>query len=199
MIKRNNPIQRKRGITLRQHKDTALTKKMQMPGMGIFKELIQGNTPTADGTYLVYYDFETPQAWSNTKEVAAMGVATYSEGKWGLNRKVYAYMGPLPSLSLPPLKEINPPYLTAQTFFVATLEQAAELRYKKGPFPQYMVAFLQPSIVGDFIFCLDSEHTHPYPVSKIVINSDGHAKYKNISPKAAAKYSKMLDHLRNKK
>jgi len=199
MVKRNNPITRKRGMKMRQRQDTALTPKMRIPGMDIMKDLIQGNTPTADGVYMVYYDFDPPQAWSKTKEVAAMGVATYADGRWGLNRKVYAYMGPIPQLSLPPLKEITPPYLTAQTFFVGTLDQAAGARYKTGPHSQFMLAYLTPGVVGDFIFCMDSEEIHPYPVARLKINNDGDSRFRELSPKAIKKYSKMLEHLRKKK
>lgn len=186
-------------MLMRKRTDSALTPKMRIVGMPVMRDLVQGNTPTADGVYMVYYDFEAPQAWSKVKEVAAMGVATYAKGKWGLNRKVYAYMGPIPSLLLAPLKEIDPPYLIAETFFIGTLDQAAESRYKKGPFPQYMLAFLSSGVVGDFIFCMDSEQIHPYPVAKLKINKDDDAKFIELSPKASKKYIKMLDHLRKKK
>ena len=199
MIKRNSPVKRKRGMKLRKHQDTALTPKMRIPGMDIMKNLIQGNMPTTDGVYMVYYDFDPPQTWSKVKEVAAIGIASYHNGVWGLNRKVYAYMGPIPGLSLPPLEEVDPPYLIAQTFFVGTLDQAAESRYKKGPFPQYMLAFLTPGTVGDFIFCMDSEEMHPYPIARLKINKDDDAKFIGLSDKAIKKYTKMLEHLRKKK
>jgi hypothetical protein len=192
----NAPIKKKRG-SMRKLGSGILDKKMSLPGQSdIFHQIIPGNTPLQDGTYLVYYEYDAPSAWSKTKQVAGVTAASFANGKWGINYKVFAYMGPLPSLSLDPLQECEPPYLINQTFYVATLEQAVNDVYDFGPFPQFMLAFLQPGKDGRFIFCKDSEERYPYPIAKWSDAKKEEGIYVSLSKKAINKYIKRIDHKR---
>lgn len=198
MAKRNPPPT-KRGMKMRRVKASVLTKKMRIGGIDKFTEIVQGSTPLSDGIYIVYYEYNPPQAWSKTKEVAGMKIDHYSNGKWGSTGTVYAYVGPLPTLSLPPLQEISPPYLVAQSFFIGTLDQAASDRYRKGPFPQYMLAFLQKASLGEYIFCLDSEDPDPYPISKYKQRKDKEWCFLEMGKDEVFQCGRMLARLRKKR
>jgi len=175
-------------------KKSILTPTMYLPGKEFLPKLVQGDTPTKDGIYMVYYEYN--QAWSHTKEVAGATVAHYSKGKWGLNHRVFAYMGPIPQLAQEPLKEFKPPYILGQAFYIASLEQGAQRKYESGPHPQFIAAFLTPGRPGLFVFCLDSDNPEPYLVAKWTEKDP--PSYKKLKPKALKKYNKMLDHLRRK-
>jgi len=180
-----------------QKPNTILEKKMDLPGVDLFKKISCGNTPLKDGLYVVYYNHIPPAADSNLKKSSAVAIASFFDGTWGFNHKVYAYIGPIPILSLPSLLDCKPPYAVNQTFYTGTLKQAANGRYTTGPHSLSIIAVLQPQIKDHFVFCIDSENIEPYPISKVNLKSKGAVKWKDLSEKAIKKYSKMMKTLVN--
>ena len=168
--------------------------KIRLPGEDLLKK-IQFGTPPEKGIYLCFYKPNYENGWSQVMPMAGMTVAHFSEGSWGYNAQILAWIGPLPTLSLDELAA-NEECL-ARVFYIGTLEQAANFTYKSGPHPMYMSAFLQPGKPGEFIFEVNSHKTQPNPVSKFS------TKKNNIwqKLKEPKKYIKMIKVLkkRNKK
>jgi len=184
-----------RGQINRKPKVNILKQKMSLAGVDFFKMIIQGNTPAKEGMYLIFYDGFI--ADSNVKKQAGMQITNFSKGKWGTSYTPLAYMGPLPVLSLPALQIFTPGYLINQRFYIATFEQAVQGFFDDGPHIIYIMASMRKAKAGHFIFCIDSDHTNPYPVAKALYRKkDDTWIWSDLSVDVIKKYSKMLDSLR---
>lgn len=193
MIKRNTPI--KKRSNLMRKRNRLLDKKMEVQGFDFFDRLIPGNTPTIDGTYVIYFDHVPPEAHSKVQQSAGVAIASFVNGSWGTSRTVKAYFGPIPVLSLEPLNTCTPPYLIGQSFYTGNLTDACQGYFNSGPFPQYILAVFKPGKEGDFIFAKTTEDVIPLPLSKYVVEPKGNLNWKVLSSKAQIKYQKHLRRL----
>ena len=189
LIKRNPPEQKSKRGSIKMKK----TFPMLLPGKEFMDQVYGGGKPSEPGVYLVYYD--SHQAHSTVVPRAGATIANWDGEKWGINYKVYAFMGPIPLMELKSLMECTPGYCINQIFYIATLKQGAHNQYSSGPHAEYLLAFLQPGETNQFIFCLNSENPYPLPITKFVPRYDNFG-WKSLSTKAQKKYSKMMESLR---
>ena len=211
IVKRNPPETRTNRGSMKKKR----TLPMMLPGKEFVSKIYGGNKPAQSGIYLAFYKYDPPLAHSNVRRhsgkvmasykatdkswhvcrSAGAQVANYSNGQWGINHKVLAFMGPLPVLNLESLEIYTPGYIKNQTFFIATLKEASNKLYTSGPLAEYLLAALKPGLKGDFIFVLDSDNPLPVPLAKW-IGDDKHPNWKSLSEKAQNKYTKMMESLR---
>ena len=154
----------------------------------IFK-LIKFGIPSRNGVYLIYYEPDPARVDSKTKPAAGVKVVNFHNGEWGSGDRIIAYVGPLPNLNLKMLKKDK---LIDQIFYIGSIKQAKTDKFKIGPFPVYILAFLQPAATDNFIFCIDSDFNFPYPVSFCKKREDGVFVWKPLSKRAVQKYKKLM-------
>ena len=207
VVKRNPPKQSKRGSMLRKQ-----LFDMILPGQDFMPRIHGGNRPAESGLYLAFYEYQPPLATSGIKRHAGSTMADYDiddkswqicrsagaqlanyfDGKWGMNHRVLAWMGPLPILNIKSLLECTPGYTKNQTFYIATLKEAANLKYEHGPYGEFLLAFLKIPEPNHFIFVYDSDLFNgiPTPLSKSSKNNP--SGWKTLSEKQQKKYMKMM-------
>lgn len=211
VIKRNPPDLPKRGSKLRKQ-----IFDMILPGQDLMHRIHGGNKPSQSGLYIAFYEYKPPLAHSGVKRHAGSTIADYDmddqswqvcrgagaqlanyfDGKWGMNHRVLAWMGPLPVLNIKSLLECAPGYTKNQTFYIATLKQAANLKCERGPIFEYLLAIIRPPSSSDlFIFVYDSDVFNMLPIPLAKANDDNPSGWKTLTEKQQKKYVKMMKDL----
>jgi hypothetical protein len=165
-------------------KSVGKKKSFTLPGDFLVKHIKYG-VPIVDGVYACYFKPDKPSGWSSTFPCADMKMISFSDGKFFGNVHVLAWVGPLPVLCLDELKD-NEKCIN-RVFSIGTLQGAAKNRFNHGPFPQYMLAYLEEGRKHDFIFELSTHKTVPNSIAKfstikgkwIKLNKESINKYTN--------------------
>ena len=213
-IKRNPPedMKPKRGGILRKK-----IYDMVLPGQDLTGRVFGTNQPSQSGLYLVWYKYNPPLAHSEKERHAGREVIEYSverkawsvcrtaavtcaiwtaeQKKWGFNKKILAWMGPLPVLNLEALETYTPGYVLNQTFYVATLKNAANLKYQSGPHAEFLLAFFQPAAKDLFIFVYNSNIFNGLPVPLAIGGADNPSGWRDLTKKEQKKYTKQMKEL----
>ena len=206
-VKRNPPDILGRGSKLRKQ-----LFDMILPGQDLLHRIHGGNKPSQSGLYMAFYEYIPPLAHSSIERHAGSTIADYDtddkswqvcrsagaqlanyfDGQWGMNHRVLAWMGPLPVLNIKSLLECTPGYVKNQTFYVATLKEAASLKYERGPYYEFLMCLFKPSESGQFIFVYNSDlfNMMPTPLSKYSI--DNPSGWKTLNEKQQKKYQKQI-------
>ena len=171
----------------------------RLPGIDLFPEIMAGDTPIAAGVYLVYYQYIPPLAISSIEKsappgtglwdgkewqglrIAGMTIANYQNQRWGLNAKVLAYIGPIPTLSLDMLLDYKPPFPLHQTFFISTIKQAAKGQASSGPHAEYIHAALTPGFLGEYIFKKTNQDSKLIPIARLDPSHQAAIKWKILT------------------
>lgn len=158
--------------------------KPSLSGEYFFESIKAGDTPIHPGVYLVFYKYDPPSGWCNVDQIAQQGtgvwdggmwqglkisgmtIANYQNQRWGLNAKVLAYLGPLPTLALNPLLDCTPGFPVNQTFFISTVKMVAKGLVSSGPLTEYIHASLTTGFFGEYIFKMTNQDTYLTPIAK---------------------------------